>query len=207
MEFESFWPPRRTFDRIASEYYQRRNPSVPWLTRGAIEALTDLLRSTDSCLEWGAGKSTAWVGSRVQRVVSVEHDPVWFERVQNQLAANGLDRDSVRLLSVEPNDRPGDSPYVRAIDEFGDGQLDVVFIDGEHRAVCALEAIPKLASGGVLIIDDVQSLLDHRTSSPHSRWRLGPVNADWEKIAGLLRDWRLIWTSDGFSDTAIWIKP
>jgi len=36
---------------------------------------------------------------------------------------------------------------------------------------------------------------------------LGPLDADWAKFGELLANWRMIWTSDGFSDAAIWIKP
>jgi hypothetical protein len=203
----SFWPPVRARDRIAAELYQRRNPGIPWLTRDAINYLNDLLKSTDRCLEWGSGHSTAWVSRRVQSLQSIEHDPVWFERVRGELEYNGLDRGTVRLLSIEPVGQPTVSPYVRVIDEFGDGELNVCFVDGEHRAACALAVIPKLASGGLLVIDDAHGVLDHESPSPHSRQGRGPVDGDWARVAALVRSWRSVWTSDGYSDTAFWIKP
>ncbi len=207
MKAASFWPPRRSRDRLAAELFQRRNPGAPWLTRQAIRLLPDLISRTDQCLEWGAGASTAWLSKRVKRLVSVEHDPVWFERVRGTLAADGGDRESVLLLSPEPADEPAASPYVRVIDDFDDGELGVCLVDGEHRAACALAAIPKLASGGLLLVDDVHGYLDHPTSSPHSRHGHGPLDDDWRQFGGHVGSWRLIWTSDGYSDTAIWIKP
>ena len=176
MQLSSIWPPRRTVDRLAAEAYRRRHLDAPWLTRPAIALLPDLLRATDRCLEYGAGTSTAWLTRRVGSVVSAEHDPVWFARVQRQLAQEGLDRDSVRLLGTDPQDQPESSPYVRVIDEFGDGELDACFVDGMHRATCALAAIPKLASGGLLLVDDAQGYLDHPTRSPHSRAGCGPLD-------------------------------
>lgn len=203
----SFWPPRRARDRIKSEYYQRRNVGVPWLTRDAIRLLGDLLRTTDRCLEWGSGRSTAWLTKRVRSVQSIEHDSVWYERVRIQLAAEGLNSGVVRLLSVEPQGVPAESPYVRVIAEFGDRDLDVCLVDGEHRSACALAVLPKLASGGVLIVDDAHAVLDHPTLSPHARVGRGPLDPEWGRFGELVRTWRLIWTSDGCSDTAFWIKP
>ena len=207
MQLSSFWPPRRAYDRFAAEYYQRRHPGVPWLTKDAIELLPGLLRPTDRCLEWGSGASTAWLSRHVASIQGIEHDPVWYERVRSQLARAGAAQGSVRLESIEPQNDPTASPYVRVIDEFADGGLDVCFVDGEHRAACALAAVEKLASGGVLVVDDAHGVLDHPTSSAHSRHGQGPLDADWAAFAGLVDRWRCIWTSDGFSDTAFWIKP
>ena len=207
LRLSSLWPPRHTIDRLSFELYQRRHPDAPWLPKDTIELLTSLLRSGDRCIEWGSGRSTPWLGKRVGRLVSAEHDPVWYDRVREMLAADGLDRDSVRLLSIEPKGDPSTSPYVRVIDEFPDGELDVAYVDGEHRSACALAAIPKLTAGGLLIVDDAHGVLDHASSSPHSRYRRGPLDADWERVAALLSRWRLIWISDGYSDTAIYFKP
>jgi predicted O-methyltransferase YrrM len=166
-----------------------------------------MLQTSDACLEYGSGSSTTWVGKRVQKIVSAEHDPIWFSRVQGDLAAAGLPRDSVRLVSPDPGDRPEESPYVRLIDEFADGQLTVCLVDGEHRPACMREAIAKLASGGLLLLDDAHGVLDHPTLSPHARAGLGPVDDEWAAIAALLSGWRMLWASDGYSDAAIWIKP
>lgn len=177
------------------------------MPKQAVELLADLLKRTDRCLEWGSGESTAWLSQRTRSVVSIEHDPTWFERVQGRLRAQGLDPGSVRLLGSHPAQHPANSPYVRVVDDFGDGELDVCVVDGEHRSACALAAIPKLASGGLLVVDDAQGFLDHRSSSPYPRQGRGPVDADWEHFDNLVRGWRLIWVGDGFSDAAIWIKP
>lgn len=207
MHLDSFWPPRRTVDRLAAELYRRRNSDQPWLTRNAIGLLPDLLKTSDRVLEWGSGSSTAWLSRRVETVRSVEHDRQWYDRVRAELELAGMDGDAVRLLPTSPEDDPAASPYVRAVDEFADAELTVCLVDGEHRAACVREALRKLAVGGMLIVDDVQNYLDLATASPHSRHGLGPLNADWGTLHGELESWRLIHTSDGYSDTAFWIKP
>lgn len=218
MKVSSVWPPdqgaKLVYDRlrhnraqVAADIYQRRNAGVPWMPQNAVKILADMLKRTDRCMEWGSGASTSWLAARTARVLSAEHDPSWYERTYRQLAAIGADADSVRLLSLEPRDRPAESPYVRVIDDFGDEELEVCFIDGEHRATCAIESVGKLASGGLLIVDDAQSFLDHPSACPYSRDGQGPRDADWGRLGELVLDWRLIWTGDGFSDAAIWVKP
>lgn len=217
---QALWPPKQGAERtgrfvrhrafkLSAEHYQRSHPGVPWMPQSAVEILADMVKSSDRCLEWGSGDSTSWLSRRTASIVSAEHDPQWYERVRMQLAAQGDDPRKVRLLSLDPRDRPTESPYVRLIDEFDPGQIDICFVDGEHRATCMLEAIPKLASGGLLILDDAQGFLDHPSRCTYARSRrgLGPLNDDWRQISELLADWRLIWTGDGYSDAAFWTKP
>ena len=207
MELDSFWPARRSVDRLAAEVYRRSHLDEPWLTRQSIALLRDLLKPSDRCLEWGSGTSTTWFAARVKSLVSVEHDPDWFARVTQQLRGHHLPEDSVRLMSLSSPDPGVPPPYVSVTEEFADGELDVCFVDGERRGDCTLAAIPKLAPGGLLIVDDAHGLLDHPTDSPHSRAGRGPLDAQWRDIAALLDGWRMMWCSDRYSDTAIWIKP
>ena len=201
---KSFWTPRYIRDRLALAHHQHREPDAPWWPAEAAARLDDLVRPSDTCLEWGSGRSTAWLSARTARVVSVEHDPEWCERVRSQLDGAGR---AVRLLSTDPVQRPETSPYVRVVDEFADGELDVCIVDGEHRGKCALAAIPKLAPGGLIVIDDVHWFLDHPTHAPHSRRGLGPADVDWGRFAEVVAEWRRIWITDGVTDTAIWITP
>jgi predicted O-methyltransferase YrrM len=198
---------RHTGFQLAAERYQRNHPGVPWMPQSTVEILDDMLLKTDRCLEWGSGASTTWFADRCASILSVEHDPEWYQRVRAELTEHGRDPDSVRLLSLEPTSRPAESPYVRAVDEFADGELDVCFVDAEHRPTCMLEAMPKLKTGGVLILDDVQGYIDHPSRSTYSREGLGPLNDEWRAVTEALADWRLIWTTDRYADCAIWVKP
>jgi predicted O-methyltransferase YrrM len=204
---KSFWTPRYVYDRLLLAYHQQRHPDAPWWPKDAIAHLGELLRSTDTCLEWGSGRSTVWLSRRTRQVHSIEHDRTWFDRVRGQLLAGGVDEHAVRLLETGPADRPETSPYVRVIDGFRDGEVDVCIVDGVHRGKCALAAVPKLASGGLLVVDDIHWFLDHPTLAPHSRRGKGPVDGDWASFSELVGSWRCVWTSDGVTDTAIWIKP
>jgi hypothetical protein len=96
---------------------------------------------------------------------------------------------------------------VRVVDGFADGEITVCIVDGEHRGKCTLAAVPKLAPGGLLLVDDIHWFLDHPTGAPHARTGKGPADEDWRRFGELTADWRRVWTTDGVTDTAIFIKP
>lgn len=204
-----FWTPRYIFNRLMLAYNQKQAPDAPWWPKSAITQMENLLRPSDTCLEYGSGGSTVWLSARTARVHSVEHDRVWFERVQTMLAERGADPDAVQLLDANSGQEPEVTPYVRAADRFADGELDVCIVDGPppQRLECALAAIPKLAAGGLLLVDDIHWFLDHPTFAPHSRRGKGPISEGWRQFEALVADWRCVWTTDGVTDTAIWIKP
>ena len=204
---KSFWTPRYIRDRLILDHDQKRHPDDPWWPREAIRRLDELLRPSDTCLEWGSGRSTVWLSARTRSVHSIEHDPEWFGHVRRQLAGQGLDGGAVRLLSSASATDGEESEYVRVVDEFADGELDVFIVDGEHRGKCALAAVAKLAPGGLLLLDDAHCFLDHPTRAPHARAGQGHADRDWYDFSALVADWRCVWSTDGVTDTAIWVKP
>ena len=44
--------------------------------------------------------------------------------------------------------------YVAAIDEFEDGSLDIVIVDGRYRPECLHRGESKVRPGGLLVLDD-----------------------------------------------------
>jgi hypothetical protein len=60
-------------------------PSLPWLTYPAIAELRQIVRGR-RVFEFGAGTSTKWFSRHAAEVVSVENDPVWYERLRKDLS-------------------------------------------------------------------------------------------------------------------------
>jgi hypothetical protein len=58
----------------------------PWMAPRAVAFLERELSPQDVLLELGSGKSTAWYADRVGRVVSLEPNPDWAQRVSCDLA-------------------------------------------------------------------------------------------------------------------------
>lgn len=170
------------------------HPERPWFSHAAAAVCRARLRKDSSVFEWGSGRSTLWLSQRVRRLVSIEHDPVWFRRVTEALrAAEGCTVD-YRLV---PLDHPLEAPthptydpvpaYVSAIDRCGDATFDLCLIDGHYRQACVSAAVPHIREGGLLLIDNTNWL-------PLREWGVPP-------------SWKLIHRSSyGEQETAIWRK-
>ena len=208
--------PRYVADRVRLAVHQRLNPSAPWLTAEATALLDRLLAPEHVGIEWGSGRSTVWFAHRVRRLLSVEHDVSWHATVSEQLAELGLDNVDYRLVPVEAErvETPEwiaamfASPYVRVVDAVPSRSLDFALVDGMYRSVCALSVLPKLRSGALLIVDNVNWFLPSASRAPSSR-KPGdtPLSPTWDDFAAAVAGWDLEWTQNGVADTAIWRAP
>lgn len=154
---------------------------IPWLPYLAIDYLDQWLKRSMTVFEWGAGKSTGWLAQRVEKVISVEHNPEW---------SIGL-RDNIDLRVIVPKagelgDNPADphhyrsrpmggvnfKAYASAIDEFE--PFDLILVDGRARASCIYHALTKIKKGGFIVIDNTER--DYYLS------RVGSYVEDWNRI-------------------------
>ena len=124
------------------EPVDRDGREIPWFTYPAIEYLNQLDFGAKSVFEFGAGNSTIYWCRRAKRVVSIESDPAWFERVRARLPTNG----EIHLVEKA-------ALYARRLAEFP-GQFDVIIVDGIERRACCVEAVKKLQPGGLIILDN-----------------------------------------------------
>jgi hypothetical protein len=190
------WTARYMRDRFLEAAHARLNNDDPWLTRHMVAILDSWILPSDFVLEFGSGRSTAWFGQRAGRVVSVEHTEEWFERVVAQVAGLPVD---VRLC-------PDHDSYVAAAREIAHDLPDLILVDGVYRDECAMAALDLVRPGGAIIIDDAHWFIPprRRSTSPN---QLVATNCKWEGFDFMTRDWHVIWTSDGVSDTAAFFSP
>jgi predicted O-methyltransferase YrrM len=146
-----------------------------WVTYGAIEFLEAGITRTMRVFEYGSGGSTIFLASRAREVVSVEHDHNWAREVTGAIAALGLTNATVRHVepSADPSSLHEDASdpdayvssdadfagrsfraYAAAIDEYADGEFDLILLDGRARPSCFKHALPKLSLGGLMILDN-----------------------------------------------------
>ncbi len=197
------WTPHYLFRRALLQAYQLRNPEAPWLTARAIEILRTALRRSDRGLEWGSGRSTLWLAERTAALVSVESSAEWFEQISKLARHRAVANLDYRY--VAENERRGERhAYVDVAGELPDESLDYVLIDGLFRAECAAAGARLVKPGGILILDDAERYLPLAPHLPEGRRT--PAEPDWQEFATLVTNWRLIWTSDGISATALWIR-
>jgi Methyltransferase domain len=202
------WTPRYIVNRVAVAYHQRVAPDDPWLTKTACEFLADWLTPTDVGLEWGCGRSTLWFAQRVRKLTSVEHNPQWHNLVQSRLAKRNFDNVDLRLATSGTKCSAENDSYVGVGGEFELGSLDFVLVDGQSRSQCAAVALNLVKPSGILIIDNAEWFIPHESLSPGALARTGAkVVEGWRPVLSKLDGWRLVWTSNGVWDTAIYCKP
>lgn len=100
--------------------------------------------------------------------------------------------------------------YSRLTDNFSSEAFDFCFVDGEARDHCALKAISLVKPGGILIVDNCNWYLPtpKHSFSPFSRnAEQGPYIGKWNLFLDDVRGWRQVWTTNGVTDSGLWIKP
>lgn len=200
--------PRYIYDRLRQMRYEQTHSADPWLTPEAIRLLETLLRPTDRGIEFGSGRSTAWFAQRVASLISVEHDQLWHDKVSATLKAHRITNVDYILAPLDqPEDNGGESRYAYEALKADEDSIDFALVDGMYRGYVAKFILPKIKTGGMLVIDNVNWYLPSRSRSPNSRTpELGPKGDVWREVAAELSNWRSIWTGSGVWDTAIFIK-
>jgi hypothetical protein len=132
-QWESFWQ---------SKCLDGDGNYVPWFTYPAIEYIKQLDLSGKRVLEYGSGFSTMFWAKRTKSVVSIEDDKAWYEKLKPQLPSN------VNYIQVKD-----EAEYVGAVGKL-EGEFDIIINDGIYRLSCAKASRPKLADGGIVILDN-----------------------------------------------------
>jgi hypothetical protein len=168
----------------------RNGSALAFFNYPALFWLGPLLRSTDTVFEYGSGNSTRWFADRVSRVVAVEHDPVWFDRVRCSIPANA----EVSLRT---------SAYADAITEASLDKFDIVLIDGPERRACARRAIEHVAEDGLILFDN-----SDRPQNAAALVELGAQGFSRIDLAGPMPGYAdLSCTSACFRNSGRWTRP
>jgi Methyltransferase domain len=202
--------PRYVFDRVVEIAYRWSRRDAPWLTAFMVDILDTWFCPSDRGLEWGGGRSTVWFARRVQHLVTIEENAEWGDRVDDMLRKHGLrDRVELNVVPVNPSEGAA-SRYVSIATAIPPQSLDFCVVDGDLRDYCARAALPLLKRGAILIIDNVERYVPrkNKSRSPNARGEEdGYASEVWREVIHQTTDWRLIWTTNGVSDTALWVKP
>jgi len=120
--------------------------TMPWMNFSIIELLHEKLTKEQDLFEFGSGYSTHYYAKRVKSVTSIEYDERWYNQIRNDIPSN------VELIfqAYDQGNR-----YCMTITE-QDKSYDVVIIDGRDRVNCFKQALAKLSSSGVILLDDSQ---------------------------------------------------
>lgn len=194
--------PKYVYHKICVILYEKKYPNHPWLTKQSVSLLNTMLSSQDIGVEFGSGRSTKWFLKKISHLTSVENKKDWYQKVE---AACDLEIKNERL---DYRFAETQKEYSSIINEFDDSSIDFALVDGAYRDLCASSMVRKIKIGGLIVIDNVNLYIPNdATRSPDSRKISdGYSSEDWKKFGESVAEWRMIWTSNGVYDTAIWIR-
>lgn len=132
---------------------------LPFMTPEEIVDLVTYIGRDSVMLEIGGGDSTVFLSRLVKKIVTLEHNLEWAEKIREN--TKGF---MSTVFVVEPN-WPQPHPfqpaedgqfenYLNFLKSLDDDQFDVVLVDGRDRVKCVSASIPKLKRGGILMIHD-----------------------------------------------------
>lgn len=94
--------------------------TIPWFAYPAIEYIKQFDLSDKVIFEYGSGNSTRFWETRAKRVISIEHDEKWFNKMKSLVSSST----ELRLIL--------DNSYPDEISKF-DEEFDGIIIDGRCR--------------------------------------------------------------------------
>ena len=161
----------------------------PWLPYLATEYIRRL--KPQRVFEWGSGKSTLFFIKlpSVGQLVSIEHDPTWYNVISSKSERRSPDWYGYKLIPSESGEIGPDKSnpahyksgstelgpvnfktYASAIDDYG--LFDLILIDGMARASCISHAFSHVVQGGCIVIDN--------TDREYYLEKIGHLFGNWE---------------------------
>lgn len=117
---------------------------IPWVTYSFIDFIANRIQKEHTIFEFGSGNSTIYYAIRARKVVSVEHDKGWFEKISSSTPSNS------EMIYCELQ-KGGD--YCK-MPESMKLKFDIIIVDGRDRVNCCFHSIAALTEGGVVVLDD-----------------------------------------------------
>lgn len=115
---------------------------IPWWTYSSIDYFSTIDFSNLRVFEYGCGSSTLWWAKRAKFVAGVEMDRDWYRTVSD-----------ANLKNVDIRRCEDGGLYPGIIHQF-EHPFDVVVIDGAERFKSAQNAIEKVDSRGIIVLDN-----------------------------------------------------
>ena len=130
--------------RLQKASMDANGEAIPWMTYSMIYLLMEKLEENMKIFEYGAGASSLFFAKRVKRLVSVEHDKEWVERLRPKLPSHA----ELVEIALEYG-----GEYCRYIHETKE-RFDLIVVDGRDRVNCCKQAVYALTESGVIILDN-----------------------------------------------------
>lgn len=154
---------------------------TPWYTFPAISFIKDIISVNTKVFEYGSGFSTLFYNTNAGQTISIEHDPLWYDKIKEQLpnahitlveqnaevhpeAQELVTNFRQNYLQVRSDNLQHDLRHGLVNDEFAGyastiyhypkGHFDIVVLDGMARSLCGVLAAERLNDDGIIILDN-----------------------------------------------------
>ncbi len=117
---------------------------IPWVTYSFIDFIKERIQPSHRVFEFGSGNSTFFYAKRAKKVIAVEHDKAWFDKITR----NKPDNAELLFCELEP-----DGKYCRMPQNFKE-KFQLIIVDGRDRVNCCKQCLSALADDGVIVLDD-----------------------------------------------------
>jgi hypothetical protein len=202
-----FYRIARPLLKVNYKLFKLLNPQTPWTSQASIKAFEKILTRDMVGFEYGSGFSTMFFSKHLKHLTSVEHNEEWFRIIKTKLKDQGINNVEYHLIPLNKTERNSEytfykdyrltskdftihkeyHDYFSFISTFNNEHFDFIIVDGRARVECCLNAIPKLKSGGLFVLDN----------SDRDRYK---------PVFKVLESWESITTTTGLFDTTIWFK-
>ncbi|MES3016322.1 MAG: FkbM family methyltransferase [Bacteroidota bacterium] len=122
--------------------------AIPWVTYSFIDFVAERIKNDHTIFEFGSGNSTLYYARKAKKVVSVEHDKAWFEKISATAPSNA----EMIFCALESN---GD--YSRKPSSLPE-RFDIIIVDGRDRVNCCYNSLTALSESGVVVLDDSERI-------------------------------------------------
>lgn len=117
---------------------------IPWVTYSFMDFIADRIQKEHTIFEFGSGNSTFYYAKRALKVVSVEHDKAWFDKISSTKPSNS----EMIFCELETGGNYSKMPATMG------QKFDIIIVDGRDRVNCCYQSLAALSEGGVVVLDD-----------------------------------------------------
>jgi hypothetical protein len=127
----------------------------PWITMDSLLFLNTLDVSEWTVFEFGTGASTLWWANKCKRIVTLDVNPVWYEKVRRYAQEKGLKNIEFHLvdLTKHPLRETACSMYLDVL-RYQEQKFDAVIVDASFRDEASILADKHIKEQGWIIADN-----------------------------------------------------
>ena len=154
---------------------------IPWITFKAIKWLEKYLKPNMIVFEYGSGGSTLFFKKLVKKIISIEHDRIWYKKMLKYLKTKNIYFNNYFLIEpkkllIKDKEKKDNSrstlktysklsfkKYVNSIEKYPQKYFDIIFIDGRARNSCVKKSLTKIRQDGIIILDNSERTIYHES--------------------------------------------